>query len=156
MLSVMKREDWNKTYTFTYDTQFRLIFFSIQLPQNGVNNYTIEYDDHSNVVAVERYSSISGTTGTIRTEYSGYDNHPNPFRLLVNVFYAPVFASSYGALRWEAIPLGMLLSANNPGKESRETETLYQYEYDGTNGYPVAISNNAGNGTFPLSIEYYK
>ncbi|MDR2848841.1 MAG: hypothetical protein LBV39_07040 [Bacteroidales bacterium] len=155
MMSSLKREDWNKTYTFTYDKQFRLIFFSIELPQNGVNNYTIEYDDRSNVVAVERYSSIAGTEGTIRTEYSGYDSHPNPFRLLVNVFYAPVFASSYGALRWEAIPLGMLLSANNPGKttESRGTETSYQYEY-GANDYPVSIKDNAGTGTFPLNIEY--
>jgi hypothetical protein len=152
MMSAIKRGDWNYTYTFTYDKLFRLIFLSIELPQNGVNNYTIEYDDYSNVVSVERYANISGTAGTSKTEYSDYDNHSNTFRLLVNVFHAPAFVSAYGTLRWDAVSLGRLLSANNAGKIVTDTsETACQYEYD-ANDYPVNISEN---GTTWLKIEYH-
>ncbi|MDR1668289.1 MAG: hypothetical protein LBS03_11480 [Bacteroidales bacterium] len=160
MLLTLTREGWDKTFTFTYDDRFRLISFSVQLPQNGIYSSTISYDEQSNVSAVERYSNISGTQGATRTEFSDYDRHPNPFRLLVNVFYAPLFASAYGPLRYDnlGIPSGMVLSVNNPGKiiEYPDTgssyERIFEYRYD-SNGYPVSI-NCSADSSFPLSIVY--
>jgi hypothetical protein len=160
MLQTVVREGWDKTFTFAYDDRFRLISFSVQLPQNGVYSNAITYDEQSNVSVVERFSSISGTQGTTRMEFSDYDRHPNPFRLLVNVFYAPLFASAYGPLRYDniGIPLGMILSVNNPGKmieypgAGNSRESVFDYRYN-SDGYPVSISRPA-DSSFPLSIKY--
>ncbi|MDR0714307.1 MAG: hypothetical protein LBF89_08635 [Bacteroidales bacterium] len=162
MLQAVVREGWDKTFTFTYDDRFRLVSFSVQLPQNGVYNNTVSYDEQSNVSVIERFSSISGIQGSARMEFSDYDRSPNPFRLLINVFYAPLFASAYGPLRYDntGISLGLILSVNNPGKiveypdAGGSYESIFEYSY-GPDNYPVSI-NRTDDPSFPLSIIYRK
>ncbi|MDR2037109.1 MAG: hypothetical protein LBQ60_04230 [Bacteroidales bacterium] len=160
MLSGLTREDWTKSLSFSYDEHYRLVQLTVHLPQNGINRYTISYDDQSNVSSVELYLKIADVEGYTKTEYDQYDGSPNPFSYLVNVFYAPVFSSNYGPVRYDALSLGMLLSANNPGKitEYRKegeayvltSSTLLEYTY-ADDRYPVEITGDS----FSLKVGYH-
>ncbi len=164
MLSKVTREsdDWkSRSFSFGYDDQYRLSQLTMNDDQT-VNRYTIVYDDRSNVTSVEVYQKVSTVEGTTKWEFSGYDSNPNPFRFLVNAFYAPVFSSNNGPITYNTISssLGLLLSQNNPAKVISYTKTgddweklseaTYSYEY-GSDNYPVSIS-----GGLSLSIEYHK
>ena len=151
MLSKISFGDWKtKTFSFSYDESYRLI----QLTMNDVqtmNRYTIAYDDNSNVISIEMYAKVADVEGTTKIDYSEYDANPNPFRYLVNVFYAPYFSSGNGAIFYNKIPLGMLLSKNNPGKAVKDgIITEYQYLL-GEDNYPVGIT---GEG-LSLTVKYY-
>ena len=106
--------------------------------------------------------SENGGEITTKTIYDEYDSNMNPFRYLVNVFHAPIFASTYGQIRYDVIPLGLLLSANIPG-------TATQYEKEGgdwveigtTGNYNVSVENNrpvsisGGDLSLSLKIKYH-
>ncbi|MDR1864120.1 MAG: hypothetical protein LBR08_00945 [Bacteroidales bacterium] len=157
MLSKVTREGWNKTFTFSYDDHYRLHLITVTVPE-GVNRYTVTYDGQSNVAAVELYQKISETEGITKWTYGEYDAHPNPFRFLVNVFFAPAFSSGCGAVRYDNLPLGMLLSVNNPGKVTEERNgennlTVFRYEY-GEDNFPEMIFRN--DDVPVVRIKYYK
>ncbi|MDR1171236.1 MAG: hypothetical protein LBL24_02155 [Bacteroidales bacterium] len=161
MLAKVTREEWDsKSFSFSYDDRYRLIQLTLNAP-NTVNHYTIAYDDQSNVSSVELYQKAARAEGYFKHEFSEYDSKSNPFHFLVNVFYAPVFSSSDGAVFFDKMSssLGLLLSKNNPGKVVNYTKnendwekggtSTYSYQY-GENNYPVGIS---GNG-LSLAVEY--
>lgn len=161
MLAKVTREEWDsKSYSFSYDDQYRLIQLTLNEP-NTINRYTIAYDDRSNVSSVELYQKASNSGETYKYEFSEYDSQSNPFYLLVNAFYAPVFSSNDGAVFFNKISssLGLLLSKNNPGKIASYSKngndweadraSIYIYQYN-ENNYPVSIS---GNG-LSLIVEY--
>lgn len=161
MLSRISFGDWrprtSRTFSFSYDADYRLA----QLTMNDgdaqtINRYTMVYDDNSNVTSVEIYKKSSYAESTTKIDYGDYDTDlQNPFRYLVNVFYAPYFTSGNGAIFYDKIPLAMLLSKNTPGKavETTDTQTeTSEYKYQlGDDGYPVGIS---GGGLF-LTVKYY-
>jgi len=163
MLSRVTREEWaSKSYSFSYDDQNRLTQLTLNEP-NTLNRYTIVYDEKSNVSSIELYQKVSNTEGTVKHEFLDYDSNPNPFRFLVNVFYAPVFSSNNGTLFFNKMSssLGLLLSKNNPGEVIRyakkgddwEETASSKYSYEsGWNNYPVHISG----GGLSLEIKYIK
>jgi hypothetical protein len=115
------------------------------------------------VVSVELFrKSENGGEMTTKTMYDDHDSNMNPFRYLVNVFHAPAFASAYGPVRYDVIPMGLLLSANIPG-----TATQYEkigddwVEIEGTSNYHVSVENNrpvtisGGDLSISLKIEYH-
>jgi hypothetical protein len=160
MLSNVDGEDMNRSISCSYDDRYRLTQIFDEF-KGGANRYTIAYDDRSNVSSVELYRSMPTGTYT-KWEYGDYDTCENPFRFLVNVFYAPVFSSKYGPVRYDAIPLGMLLSVNNP-REATRYERAGDGEYPAAGAaekysytcnddrYPVRV-----DGAFSLTIEYDK
>ena len=162
MLSKVTREEWaSKSYTLTYDDKYRLTQLTLN-ESNVVNRYTITYDDRSNVSSVEIYKKASDVEGNSKVEFSGYDNKTNPFRFLVNVFYAPVFSSNNGAIFFGKIEssIGLLLSKNNPekavryeknGNDWQEGTTIFYTYTSGENDYLVSISG----GGLSLTIEYH-
>jgi hypothetical protein len=152
------------TLTFTYDEQFRLIVLAIELGGGGENRYTIDYDEQSNVSQVAWYSSIpnglGATEGITTYEFSDYDNRQNPFRMMVNAFYLPAFATTYGVIQYNRFPLGMLLSKNNPGMmvetvvgRERADTTRFSYAYDNSN-YPARITSEPQRAMFPLTVKF--
>ena len=157
MLSKITREDSKMTVSLSYD-DIKLTRITVTGDQVE-NRYTIEYSGE-NVSSVEIYRKVANVEGTTREDFSDYDTYPNPFYFLVNTFYAPAFASKYGPVRFDYIPLGFLLSANNPktitkyAKNGNDWEkdgnSIYVYEYD-DHHYPVSIS---GEG-LSLTIKYY-
>lgn len=161
MLSRVTREGWTKTLSFAYDENYRLKQVTVKDANGYEQRYTITYSG-SNVSSVEEYLNLPNEK-YVKTEYSDYDNNPNPFRFLVNVFYAPMFSSVYGVARYDNIPFGMFLSANNPKtaveytkNESNEyiatgNSATFSYEYDEENKYPVQISGGGLN----LEVKYY-
>ncbi len=162
MLSKVTREDWaSKSFSFVYDDKYRLSQLTMN-DNNTINRYSITYDDQSNVTSVEVYRKVSNVEGTSKTEFSGYDGKQNPFRFLINAFYAPFFSSNNGAIFYGKVPLGMLLSKNNPGKaieyikdgdtySESGTEINYSYEY-GNNNYPASVTG----GGLSLNIKYHQ
>ena len=162
MLATVTREEWaSKSFSFSYDDQYRLT--QLTLNESGaINRYTIAYDNRSNVSSIEIYRKVSDVEGNVKQEFSGYDNHLNPFRFLANVFYAPVFSSNNGAVFFNkmSLSLGSLLSVNNPGSVMSYIKNGNDWEEDGSldyvyeyspNNYPVSIS---GNG-LSLEIKYH-
>jgi hypothetical protein len=158
MLSTVVSETWTKSLSLSYDESYRLI--QIYMKEGSTENlYAITYDG-SNVATVELHQiSENGGESNTRVEYTDYDSNANPFHFLVNVFYAPAFASAYGPVRYDNLPLGMLLSANNPttavqyvkngdnwGNDGTTIDYLYEYE----DNDPVNISG----GGVSLRIEY--
>ena len=162
MLSKVTREEWgSRSYTFTYDDKYRLTQLMMN-ETNIINRFSITYDDRSNVSSVEVYKKVSDVEGTSKIEFSGYDNNSNPFRFLVNVFYAPVFSSINGAVYFGKIEssLGLLLSRNNPANasfytkndENWDEDSSWSYSYTiGENSYPSAITG----GGLSLKIEFH-
>ena len=160
MLSKVTSQTWTKNLTFSYD-DYRLSQITL-IDGRTENRYSILYLG-SNVVTVELYkkSENGGETAT-KTIYDAHDSNMNPFRYLVNVFHAPAFASNYGTVRYDLIPLGLLLSANIPG-------TAAQYEKQGDDWvkigdnkpYHVSIENNrpvsisGGDLSVSLKTEYH-
>ena len=160
MLSKVDREEWTKTLSFTYGDNYLLKQVMVRAENGYEERYTITYSGF-NVSSVEKYLNQPNEQ-YIKTEYSGYEKH-NPFRFLVNVFYTPLFSSTYGAVRYDNIPFGMFLSANNPKQmteymkdENGEYVTTgnsatFSYEY-GEDNYPILINGGGLN----LEIKYYQ
>ena len=158
MLSKVTRENSKLTVSLSYNDAHKLTQITVTGDQVE-NRYTIAYSGN-NVSSVEIYRKVTNVEGTTRVDYSDYDARPNPFRFLANVFYAPAFASKYGPVRYDYIPIGLLLSVNNPktvaqyAKNGNDWEedgsSAYLYEY-GENNYPVSIS---GEGLL-LEIQYH-
>ena len=160
MLSKVTSQTWTKNLTFSYD-DYRLSQFTI-IDGRTENRYSILYLG-SNVVSVELYKkSENGGEMTTKTIYDEYDSNMNPFRYLVNVFHAPAFASNYGTVRYDVIPLGLLLSANVPGTAAQfekqgddwvETGDTGHYQVSVENNHPVGISG--GDLSLSFKIEYH-
>ncbi len=160
ILSKVTSEGWTQSISFSYDEYYRLTQVTV-FDNDVVSRYTISYNEQSNVSSVECYRNTPSDSYT-KWDYSDYDTMQNPFRFLINVFYAPAFSSNYGPVRYATIPLGMLLSVNNPGKMIEYVKTgdtyaasgnqdVYQYEYDGEN-YPTKININQ----WSLEVKYYR
>jgi len=160
MLSKLTCSTWTKTLTFSYD-DYRLTQIKITDARTE-NRYTIVYLG-LNVISVELFrKSENGGETTTKTMYDDHDSNMNPFRYLVNVFHAPAFASAYGSIRYDLVPMGLLLSANIPGTAAQyvkngddwvETEGASNYHVSVENNRPVGISG--GDLSIPLKIEYH-
>ncbi|MDR1154379.1 MAG: hypothetical protein LBL04_06685 [Bacteroidales bacterium] len=159
MLSTIVSETWTKGLSLSYDESYRLI--QIYMKDGSTENlYVITYNG-PNVATVELHQiSENGGESDTRTEYTAYDSNANPFHFLVNVFHAPAFASAYGPVRYDSLPLGMLLSANNPtasvsyvknGEHWENNGTPVDYMYEYADNDPVTISG----GGVSLVIEYH-
>lgn len=158
MLSKVTREESRSTVSLSYNDDYRLTQMTVTDDQ-AFNRYTITYKG-DNVSSVEIYRKVANVEGTTREDYSDYDAYSNPFHFLVNIFYAPAFASKYGPVRYDYIPIGLLLSVNNPKKVTKYTKSgndweenvssTYLYEY-GENNYPVSISSE----DLSLEIQYH-
>ena len=164
MLSKVTREERSETISLGYDGDYRLTQVTVNTETGAMTRYTIEYDGSNNVASVEKFMAYPSDSYT-KWEFGDYDVHNNPFRFLVNVFFAPAFSSAYGPVRYDNdsnINFAMLLSRNNPGgaiEYRKDTEGNYlatgvtqEYNYDyNDDKYPVAIS-----GGITLNIEYIK
>ena len=159
MLSGLSREGWTKTFSFAYDDSYRLNRITFT-EGKSVIRHTVEYDDQSNVLSVETYKNTPSDSYE-KSVCSDYDDKRNPFRFLVNVFFAPYFSSNSGVIFFDNIPPGMLLSRNNPGQikqyikngeEWTETGTaVFHRENHNEDGYPTQI-----DGDLSMEIRYLK
>ena len=159
MLSKLTCSTWTKTLSFSYES-YRLTQITIT-DASTENRYTIVYLG-LNVVSVELYKkSENGGEVTTKTIYDDHDSNMNPFRYLVNVFHAPAFASTYGPVRYDMIPMGLLLSANIPGTAAQYEKNGDDWiEIGGISNYHVSVENNrpvsisGGDLSFSLKIDY--
>ena len=160
MLSKVTSQTWTKTLTFSYN-DYRLTQITITDARTE-NRYFILYLG-LNVVSVELFrKSENGGEMTTKTIYADHDSNMNPFRYLVNVFHAPAFASAYGPVRYDVIPMGLLLSANIPGTAAQYVKNGNDWvETEGASNYHVMVENNrpvsisGGDLSLQLKIEYY-
>ncbi len=164
LATVSSDEKSDGAFSLSYNDQYLLSQIIYTDAQSTISKYTITYDANANVSVVELHTQGSAVIEKYeKWEYQSYDSHPNPFYFLVNVFYAPVFSSTRGPVLSQTIPLGSLLSVNNPGAFMKYTKSSssdeygsgmgypYTYTYDDNNEYPVEVSVGVN-----LKFEYFK
>ena len=141
-------------YRYQYDSVNRLKGISgVDAP---IGSYTFSYSSDGNL-HFRDYLGTSMTLASEHWEYSQYDSHPNPYRLLAKSIALPFFITYGGAVEMESLSVNNVLERTSrigtyyyPGQEVEKSETL-TYEYDGF-GYPTMATVN--NGEQVVKFEY--